>query len=174
MLLRSGGECRQGQEVCGEVQQTPCIRSKQFSSGLPLFPVLVAAVAVDLAADFAARPARAVNVHVSSACTDRRDQFVEFSSADAAFVCEVSYIGCRDGARYRSGWRRTGLSAGRSIAEVRAKEHADGTSHALLSEVNMRLLDRTFEVCITQFPVNARIVIADTRFEGSITGGGNG
>ena len=135
--------------------------------------MLVAAVAVDLAANFAAGPARAVNVHVSGARTDCRDQFVEFSSANAAFICEVSYIDCRDGARYGSWWRRTRLSAGWSIAEVGAKEHADRTSHALLSEVNMRLLDRTFEVCITQLPVNARIVIADTRFEGSITGGRN-
>src|ERR1041384_5913366 len=120
--LRSRGECRKKQKVCGEVEQTPCIRSKQINSELPLFPVLVAAVAVDLAANFAAGPARAVNVHVSGPRTDRRDQFVEFSSANAAFICEVSYIDCRDGARYGSWWRRTRLSAGWSIAEVGAKD----------------------------------------------------
>jgi hypothetical protein len=47
VLLRSGGECRQGQEVCGEVQQTPCIRSKQlvrgwryFRCSSPLLPLI--------------------------------------------------------------------------------------------------------------------------------------
>ncbi len=58
----------------------------------------VAAVAVDLAADFATGPPRAVNIDVSGARTDRRKQFVKFPSADATLIREVGYIRGRDGA----------------------------------------------------------------------------
>ena len=60
--------------------------------------VVVAAVAVDLAADFAARPSGAVNIHVSSTGTNRRDQFIKLASADAALVRQVRHICCGDGA----------------------------------------------------------------------------
>jgi hypothetical protein len=59
--------------------------------------VVVAAVAVNLAADFASGPPGAVNVDISSPGTYRCEQFVKFSSADASFICKVSNIGRRDG-----------------------------------------------------------------------------
>jgi hypothetical protein len=37
------------------------------------------------------------------------------------------------------------LSARRAVAEIGAKEHADGTSYALLSKMDMSLLDSPFE-----------------------------
>ena len=135
--------------------------------------MFVAAVAVDLAANFAARPARAVNVDVSGARADCREQLIEFSSTDATFICQVRDVCCGDGARYRCRGRGTGLSAGRSVAEVRAKEHADWASYGLLSEVDVSLLDGAFEIGVTKRPVNVRVVIADPRIERSITGGRN-
>ena len=58
----------------------------------------VSTVAVDLAADFAARPAGAVNVYVGGAGTNRGEQFVEFARADATFICQVRHVYCGDGA----------------------------------------------------------------------------
>ena len=134
---------------------------------------LVATVAVDLAADFATGPPGAVNVDVSGARTDRLEQLVKFSSTDATLIREVCNIHCRDGARDRR-WRRgTWLRAGRSIAEVRAKEHADRASYGFLSEVDVSLLNGAFEICVAQLPVNVRIIVTDTRIEGAITGGRN-
>ena len=104
------------------------IRVHQWLSKLG--SVVVTAVAVDLAADFAAGPARTVNIYVSSTGTYRRKQFVKFSSADSSFVREVGHIRRCDGSRYRSWWRWAGLGPSRTIAEIGAKEHADRTSHA--------------------------------------------
>ena len=59
---------------------------------------LVAAVAIDLAADFATGPSAAVNVYVSGARTNRLDQFIKLASANAAFISEVSDVGGCDGA----------------------------------------------------------------------------
>ena len=59
---------------------------------------LVAAVAVDLAADFATGPSGAVNVYVSGAGTNGFEQFIKLSCANAALVSEVSDVGRRDGA----------------------------------------------------------------------------
>ena len=59
---------------------------------------LVAAVAIDLAADFATGPAGAVNVYVSSARTNCLEQFIKLSSANAALISEVSNVYGRDGA----------------------------------------------------------------------------
>ena len=133
----------------------------------------VAAVAIDLAADFTTGPPGAVNVDVSGARTDRCEQLVKFSSADATLIREVCNIGCRDGSRDRRRRRGTRLSAGRSIAEVRAKEHTDRASYGFLSEVDVSLLNGAFEICVAQRPVDVRVVIADTRIEGAITGGRN-
>ena len=67
-------------------------RKKERSNGS------VTAVAVDLAADFAARPSGAVNVYVSSSGSNGSDQFIKFSGADSAFICQVSYVDRGDGA----------------------------------------------------------------------------
>lgn len=58
--------------------------------------VFVAAVAIDLAADFTTGPSGAVNVNVSGARPNRLEQFVKFSSANAAFISKISNVGCRD------------------------------------------------------------------------------
>ena len=82
------------------MQQTPCTRSKQLTSGPVRLSVVVtvAVVAVDLAANLAAWPPRTVNIDVSSAGTNRGNQFVKFSSADSFLIGEVRNIRCRDGA----------------------------------------------------------------------------
>jgi len=132
--------------------------------------VIVAAVAVDLAADFAARPSGAVDVRVSCTGTNSRDQFVKFSGANSPLIGKVGDVQCRDSAGYCCWCRRTRLSPRRAVAEIGAKEHADGTSYALLSKVNMSLLDSPFEVGVTKLPVDARFIIADTRGECANTG----
>ena len=121
--MKSAGSFRREQEVCGSCSKPLALGLKlQKMDGLVF---LVAAVAVDLAADFTTGPPGAVNVDVSFSCTYRREQLVKFSGADATLIREISDIHGRDGARDRRRRRRTGLSAGRSIAEVRAQEHAD-------------------------------------------------
>jgi hypothetical protein len=57
---------------------------------------LVAAITVDLAADFATGPSGAVNVHVSGARTNCPEQFIKLSCADAALISEVSNVNRRD------------------------------------------------------------------------------
>ena len=94
--MRSGGSFRQEQEVCGSCSKPLAPRGKALKMNVSVF--LVAAVAVDLAADFATGPSCAVNVYVSGARTDRLEQFVKLSSADAALVSEVSNVRRRDGA----------------------------------------------------------------------------
>lgn len=136
--------------------------------------VVVAAVAVDLAANFAARPARAVNVYVSSTGANRFDQFWEFPGRDTALIREVGYVYRRDGAGDLGRWRRTRLRSCRTIAEIGAKEHADWTSHGLLSKVNVRLLNGAFEVVVSELPFDLRAIFADARAECSIAGGRDG
>lgn len=150
------------------MQQTPYTRSKKFLAGCL---VAVAVVAVYLATDFAARPSRAVNVYVSGAGTNRVHQFIKFSGGNSALVREVSDVYRRDGAGDLCWGRRTRLRSRRTVAEVGAKEHADGTSHRFLSKVNMSLLDSAFEVFVSQLPLDARFILADARVESSITGG---
>ena len=132
--------------------------------------MFVAARAVDLATNFATGPACAVHVYIGGARANRGQEFIEFPGADAPFIREVCNINCRDGAGYRCWWRRAGLSACGSIAEVRAKEHTDRASYGFLSKVNVSLLNSAFEVSVTKLPRNLRVIIADSRSEGSITG----
>ena len=132
--------------------------------------MLAAAVAVDLGANFTAGPPGAVNVYISGARTNRRYEFVKFSGADSSFIREVSDIRRRDGARDRRWWRRAWLSACGSIAEVRAKEHADRASHGFLSKVDVSLLNSAFKVGVTELPGDLRFIITDARGKGSITG----
>jgi len=146
----------------------PCPRNVAIRSDRS---VIVAAVAVELAANFAARPSGAVNVRVSCTDTNSRDQFVKFSGADSPLVSKVGDVRCRDGAGYRRWWRGTRLSSRRAVAEIGAKEHADGPGYTFLSEVDMSLLNGSFEVGVTKLPVDARFVIADTRAECAVTGG---
>ena len=80
------------------MQQNPCTRSNRFVSAPALSSVLVAAGAIDLAADFAAGPSGAVNVYKSGASTNRGDQFIKFAGADSTFIREVNNIHRRDGA----------------------------------------------------------------------------
>lgn len=117
--------------------------------------VVVAVVAVDLAANLATRPSRAVNVDVGSVGANRLDQLVKFAGRDTALVGKVSDVHRRNRARDLRRRRRTGLRSRRTVAEVGAKEHADGTSHRLLSKVDMGLLDGAFEILVSQFPINA-------------------
>ena len=77
-------------------QQTSCTRSKAVKMNVSVF--LVAAVAIDLAADFATGPAGAVNVYVSSARTNGLEQFIKLSSANAALISEISNVYGGDGA----------------------------------------------------------------------------
>lgn len=132
---------------------------------------MVAAVAVDLGADFAARPSSAVNVYVSGAGANRIDKFAEFARGNTALVREVRDVYRRDRAGDLCRWRRTGLRSRRTVAEVGAKEHADGASHRLLSKVNVSLLDGAFESVVSQFPIDARFIFADGCVEGPVTGG---
>ena len=111
--------------------------------------MVVTAVAVDLAADLAARPPSAVNIHVRCLGTNGRDQFAKFSGANSPLVRKVGNVRCHDSAGYRCWWRGTGLSSRGSVAQIGAKEHADGTGNTFLSKVNMSLLDSPFEVRVS-------------------------
>jgi hypothetical protein len=88
-ILRSGGSFRQEQEVCGSCSKPPAV-GKDREDERSVF--LVAAVAIDLAADFATGPAGAVNVYVSSARPNRLEQLIKLSSANAAFISKVSNV----------------------------------------------------------------------------------
>ena len=57
---------------------------------------LVAAVAVDLAADFATGPSGAVNVHVSGAGTNCPEKFIKLSRTDATLIRQVRDVDRRD------------------------------------------------------------------------------
>ena len=133
-------------------------------------------VAVDLAADFAARPEGAVNIHIRGTSANRGDQFVNFAGVDALSpgACggrDVrTNIGRNDRSGYRCRWSGAGLSSGWAVAEIGAEEYAYAAIHALLSKVNMSLLDSAFEIRIGKFPVDSRFIIADAGIEGAITG----
>ena len=60
--------------------------------------MLVAAVVVDLAANLAAWPSRAVNVHVGGPGTNRPDQLIKFAGANTSLIRQVSDVSRRDGA----------------------------------------------------------------------------
>ena len=57
---------------------------------------LVAAIAVDLAADFATGPSGAVNVHISGARTNCFEEFIKLSCTDATLIRQVSDVDRRD------------------------------------------------------------------------------
>ena len=92
--MRSGGSFRQEQEVYGSRAANLLHSGKAVKMTVSVF--LVAAVAVDLAADFATGPSGAVNVHVSGARPDCLEQFIKLSGADAALVSQVSDVDRRD------------------------------------------------------------------------------
>jgi len=96
--LRCGGGRRQEQEVCARCNKPLALGASKLSQNGKISVFLVAAVAVDLAADFTTGPPGAVNVDVSFSCTYRREQLVKFSGADATLIREVCNIHCRDGA----------------------------------------------------------------------------
>lgn len=138
--------------------------------------VVVAIIAVDLAANFATGPRCGVNVDVCGARTHRSDQFIDLTSVDSLSPSGSSRrnirtnVGSEDGARNRRRRRGTRLRTRRTIAQVGAQKHADAAVYALLSKVDVRLLDGAFEVLIAQCPVNAASVITDPRIELAGTG----
>ena len=96
------------------------------------------AVAVDLAADFAAGPQGAVDVHISRAGPNRLDQFVNFARIDSLGPCSRrgrdigTDVRSEDRAGYRCRRCRTGLNSCRTVAEIGAEKHADAAVHARL------------------------------------------
>ena len=77
--------------------------------------MLVAAVTVDLAANFAAGPSSAVNIDVSGSRANGLNQFIKFAGADSSLIRQVGdiYSSERPGDR---GWRcRARLSAGGTV-----------------------------------------------------------
>src|SRR5690348_11233459 len=108
----------------------------RFYGAAEKLSVIVTAVAVDLAANFPTGPARTVYIYVSGSGSNSADQLSELSRGDASLIRKVSNISRGDCTRDRGGGCRAGLSPSRTVAEVGAQEHADRTSHALLSEVN--------------------------------------
>lgn len=85
------------QEVYCGVQQTPCVRSK-FLTFLRFkrLSVLVAAIAVDLAANLATGPKRTMNVYVGSAGADSPDYFIKFSGGDSLCGSRIDHVGGRN------------------------------------------------------------------------------
>lgn len=132
-----------------------------------MFLVLVAAVAVDLAANFTTGPQRAVDVHVGGACADGVDQLIDLARVD---TLSPRCGSCRDvradvsrydSAGYGRRWRRTRLSSSRTIAEVGAEKYADAAVNALLSKVDVGLLNGAFEISVAEFPIDSGSVVAD-------------
>jgi len=159
------------------VQQTSCARSRFFT--ILAVSVLVAAVAVDLAANFATGPGCAVDVHISGASADRFDQFVDFTGVDALSPRRRSgrnvgtNVGREDRARDSRRWRGTRLRASRTVAEVGAEKYAYAAVHTHVSKVYVGLLDCAFEIGIAEFPVNSRLVVTDSSIKRAGRGGGH-
>jgi hypothetical protein len=65
------------------------------------------------------------------------------------------------------------LGSSRTVAEVGAEKHGDATVHALLSKVDVGLLDSAFEIFIAEFPVNSRLIVTDSGIKRASAGGGN-
>ena len=109
--------------------QSAFICGPKNSSKQQVSVAAVAAVAVDLAADFAAWPSGAVDIHIRRTVADRVDQFINFAGVEALVPRREgsrdvrTYIGSQDCSGYRCRWRRTRLNSCRTIAEVRAEEH---------------------------------------------------
>ena len=92
--MKSAGSFRREQEVCGSCSKPLALGLKlQKMDGLVF---LVAAVAVDLAADFPTGPAGAVNIYVSGACPDSLEQLIELAGTDATLIREVRDVDGRD------------------------------------------------------------------------------
>ena len=138
--------------------------------------MLVAAVAIDLAANFATRPSCAVHVDIRSAGTYGSDQLVDFSGIEALITCCLgrrdvwTNVGCDDRARDGCGRRGTRLGTRRTIAEIGAEKHGDTTVYPDISNVNMGLLHSPFKIGIAEFPVDARFIVADPCGESTIAG----
>src|SRR4030095_13671513 len=136
--------------------------------------VIMRTVAVNLTADFSAWPQRAVNIHIRRPGSDCRNQLINFTGSESLGPrwqgCRNvrTYVGCNDGSRYCSRWRRTRLSSCRTIAEIRAEEHGYFAICSDVAKVNVRLLNRSFEIPVGEFPVNSGFVVANTRIERSV------
>ena len=139
--------------------------------------MVVTAVAVNLAADLAARPGGAVDVHISGAGTNCLNQLVNFAGIQSLISRGQScwdvgtYVGCEDRTRYRGGRCGAGLNSRRTVAQIGTKEDADAAVHTNITDVDMSLLDSAFKIGVTEFPVNSRFIIADAGVKGSTAGG---
>ena len=100
--------------------------------------MVVAAVAVDLAADFAAGPHGAVNIYVRRAGTNSLDQLINLAGIDSLGPCSRSGrdVGTDVRSENRAGYGcrrcRTGLNSCRAVAEIGAEKHADAAIYALV------------------------------------------
>src|SRR5262245_22141594 len=129
--------------------------------------VVVASVAAvilpDLAADFAARRCRRMNVRVGCSVAQRADEFFKRSvgvdSAGGNLLCGQGYdIGARDCSFHRR--RRSWTSRSGAAAQ----EHDYPTIHTALTEMNVSLCHRaTFYIFIGEFEGNLGVLNA--RFE---------
>src|SRR6185295_10967123 len=85
------------------------------------------------------------------------------------------HVGGGDGAADRAALRRASLSAGGTVAQVRAQEHHDAAVDRPLGEVEVRLGHVPFDVEIAELVVDRRIVVADGgREETTARRGGGG
>src|SRR6185295_10024891 len=111
--------------------KTDQVRFHPRSSVIKKVLVVVAAVAVDLAANFTTGPGRAVDVYISRASANGGDKFIHFSGIQS--LCSGgcgrrniwTHVCSDDRARDRCGRRGTWLSSGRTIAEISAKKHGN-------------------------------------------------
>src|SRR5688500_7769805 len=159
-------ECARG---CVRDAVIPLHSEQKTSRGMPLG--VMAPVAVGLATNLAARPPRPGTISVGSTGPNSQSRLINFPGRNTAPFGEVSNVCGSDGAGDRRWWRRTRLRSCRAVAEVCAKEHADGPGHGLLSKVDVSLLDGAFEIGVTKLPLDLRFIVADTRVKRPVTGG---
>src|SRR5262245_2666934 len=125
--------------------------------------VVVASVAAvilpDLAADFAARRRRRMNVRVGCSVTQRADKFGEPGIASGNLLCAQGYdVGGRDCSFHRRRRSRTSRSG------AAAQEHHHIAIHTLLTEMNVSLCYcAAFYTFIAEFEGN--LVFLNSRFE---------
>ena len=120
-----------------------------------------------------------MDIHISRTRAHRRDQLINFAGIESLGPRSGgsrdvrTYVGRQDCSRDRCRWRRARLNSCRTIAEIRAEEHANAAIHTLVSDVDMGLLDSAFEIRIAQFPFNSGFIVANPSIKGAVTGGRN-
>src|SRR5262245_46007611 len=94
-----------------------------------------------------------VVVDVDKAGTNSQKQHRQLARKEALPIWGIAggeHVGGGDGAGDRAALRRTGLSALRAVAQVRAQEHHDATVDSSLGEVEVRLRHVPFDVEIAE------------------------